>query len=190
MIYIATGSLGFLLVHIVDIVSIKKIPRIKPIIWVAGSIVFIYSLVMLSFQSNTLPLPIWSVVVGWVLFASALSIFIYSLFINLPFKRTYITAGVNDKLITTGMYSLVRHPGVLFFILVLLALILISRSYLLLIATPIFILLDVVLVMIQDKIFFVRMFNDYNNYKKITPMFLPNRQSINAFFSSIKQARI
>jgi len=188
MIYIAVGSLGFLIIHLFDIVAIKKIPRAKPIIWSAGSILLVYALVMLSLQSNTLPLPLWSVGVGWILFGTAFVIFIYALFINLPFRKTYIASGAGDKLVRNRLYTLVRHPGVLFFTLVLLSLILISHSYLLLIATPVFILLDIVLVVIQDKFFFVRMFDDYNSYKKITPMLLPNRQSITAFINSIKQA--
>lgn len=187
MIYIAIGSLGFLIVHVFDIVSIKRVPWAKPIIWTVGTILFLYALVMLSFQSNTLPLPAWSIWLGWFLLLISFILLIYSLFINLPFRKTYIATGVNDKLITTGLYALVRHPWVHWFILVLLSLILVSRSYLLLIATPIFILLDIALVVVQDKFFFVRMLTGYSSYQEKTPMLLPNRQSINAFMKSLKR---
>ena len=33
MLYIAIGSLGFLLIHLFDVVSLKRIPRVKPGIW-------------------------------------------------------------------------------------------------------------------------------------------------------------
>jgi len=71
----------------------------------------------------------------------------------------------------------------------MLSLILVSKSSLLLIAAPIFILLDIVLVIVQDKFFFGRMFDGYGSYRQETPMLVPNRQSINAFINSLKQSR-
>jgi protein-S-isoprenylcysteine O-methyltransferase Ste14 len=126
---------------------------------------------------------------GWGLLSISLFLLAYSLFINLPFRKTYIATGVGDKLITTGLYALVRHPGVYCFTLLMLSLVLISRSSLLLIASPIWILLDILLVAIQDKLFLSRMFDGYDNYKRETPMLLPNRRSVNAFISSLRQAR-
>jgi len=189
MIYIAIGSLGFLIIHIFDIVSLKRLPVAKPVIWTLGGGLLAYALAMLSFQTNRLFLPIWSTWLGWILLSLSFLLLIYSLFINLPFRKTYIATGVSDKLIKTGLYALVRHPGVMWFILAVLSLILVSRSYLLLIAAPIFILLDIILVVFQDKFFFGRMFKGYDNYRRETPMLLPNRRSINAFINSLKQAR-
>ena len=189
MIYIATGCLGFLLIHLFDIASLKRLPGAKPLIWILGSGLLVYALVMAGLQSHKLPLPIWSTWLGWALLTISLLLLIYSLFINLPFRKTYIATGVGDKLIRTGLYALVRHPGVHWFILVLLSLILVSRSSLLLIAAPIFILLDIVLVIFQDKFFFGRMFDGYDSYRQETPMLVPNQQSINTFLNSLKQAK-
>ena len=189
MIYIAIGTLGFLITHVFDFVSLERIRGVKPFIWILGSGLLAYSLVMVCFAPDKLPLPIWSTWLGWGLLLISLPLLIYSLFINLPFRKTYVTTGVGDKLITTGLYALVRHPGVPWFILFMLSLILVSRSSLLLIAAPIFILLDIVLVIVQDKFFFVRMFDGYDSYQRKTPMLVPNRQSISAFINSLKQAR-
>jgi len=49
-------------------------------------------------------------------------------------------------------------------------------------------LLDILLVAIQDRFFFGRMFEGYNTYRRQTPMLVPNRRSISAFISSLKQA--
>ncbi len=187
MIYIAIGSLSFLVIHVFDIVSIKRIPWAKPIIWALGVGLLVYALVMLSLQSNRLLLPAWSTLLGWVLLSISFILLIYSLFINLPFRRTYVATGVGDKLITTRLYALVRHPGVHWFILVMFSVILVSRSSLSLIAAPIFILLDIVLVIVQDKFFLGRMFVSYDSYREETPMLVPNRQSINVFLNSLKQ---
>ena len=188
MIYIVIGSLGFLIIHLLDIVSLKRVPGAKPLTWILGSGLLAYSLITICLAPDKLPLPIWSTWLGWALLSVSLFLLIYSLFITLPFRKTYITTGVGDKLITTGLYALVRHPWVHCFTLLLLSLILVSRSSLLLIASPIWILLDIVLVVVQDKFFFGRMFDDYDHYRKKTPMLVPNRGSINAFINCLKQA--
>ncbi|MFC1932525.1 hypothetical protein ACFLXU_02700 [Chloroflexota bacterium] len=187
MIYIVIGSIGFLIIHLFDIVSLKRVPKAKPFTWILGAGLLVYALVMVSFYPDKLLLPAWANWLGWGLLSVSFLLLIYSLFINLPFRKTYITNGVSDELITTGLYALVRHPGVHWFILVLLSLILVSRSSLFLIAAPIFILLDIALVTLQDRFFFVRMFYDYDSYRHTTPMLVPNRQSINAFVNSLKQ---
>jgi len=189
MIYAAIGCFGFLLIHLFDIVSLKRLPVAKPITWILGNGLLVYALVMACLNSPKLPLPAWSTWLGWALLITSLLPLIYSLFINLPFRKTYIATGVGDKLIRTGLYALVRHPGVHWFILLMLSLILVSTSSLLLITAPILILLDIVLVIVQDKFIFGRMFADYDNYRQETPMLVPNRQSINAFINSLKQAR-
>lgn len=190
MIYIAVGIFGFIVIHLFDLVSLKRIPSgAKPGVWTVGSGLLVYSLIMLCLKSNTLPLPIWSAWLGWGLLTLSLFLLIYSLFINLPFHKTYIATGVSDKLITTGLYALVRHPWIHCFTLFMLSLILVSKSSLLLIAAPIFILLNILLVVIQDKFFFGRMFAGYDRYRKETPMLLPNRKSISACISSLRKAR-
>ena len=190
MIYVVIGCLGFLVIHLFDIVSLKRLPVAKPFTWALGSSLLIYALVMACLQPHRLPLPIWSTWLGWALLIISILPLIYSLFINLPFRKTYIATGVSGRLIRTGLYALVRHPGVHWFILLMLSLVLVSKSSLLLIAAPIFILLDIVLVIVQDKFFFSRMFDDYASYRRETPMLVPNRQSINAFINSLKQIRI
>lgn len=190
MFYIALGSLGLLITYLFDIVSLKRIPGIKPVTWIVGNGLLIYSAIMVCLAPDKLALPIWSTWLGWALLLVSFFLLIYSLFINLPFRKTYVTTGVGDKLITTGLYALVRHPGVPWLILVMLSLILVSRSSLMLIASPIWILLDILLVAIQDKFFFGRMFEGYNTYRRETPMLVPNRRSISAFINSLKQAGV
>ena len=188
MLYIAMGCLGFLIIHLFDIVSLKRWTKgLKPITWILGSGLLLYALAMTCLQSGKLPSPIWSTWLGWALLIISLPLLIYSLFINLPFRKTYIATGVGDKLITTGLYALVRHPWIHWFILLLLSLILVSRSSLLLIASLIWILLNILLVIIQDKFFFGRMFSGYDQYRKETPMLLPNRKSISACVKTLNQ---
>ena len=189
MIYIAIGALGFLVIHLFDIVSLKRIPGAKPCTWILGSGLLAYSVIMICLAPDKLPLPLWSTWPGYGLLCISLFLLTHSLFIKLPFRKTYIATGVGDRLITTGLYALVRHPWVHCFTLLLLSLVLVSRSSLLLVASPIWILLYILLVVIQDKFLFGRMFAGYDTYRQETPMLLPNRRSISAFVNSVKQSR-
>lgn len=187
MIYVAVGCLGFFVIHLLDVVSLKRVPRVKPITWVAGVGLLVYALVMVSVQPDKLPLSPGYTWLGWFMLSISVLPLVYSLFLNLPFRETYVAAGVGKKLVTTGLYAVVRHPGVHWFILVMLSLVLISRASLLLIAAPVFILLDIILVIVQDRFFFGRMFDGYDRYRRETPMLVPNRQSLIAFFNFLKQ---
>jgi len=189
MTYIILGILGFLIIHFFDIVSLKRIPGAKPCTWILGSGLLVYSVIMLCLSSDKLPLPPWATWLGWVLLSISILLLLYSLFFNLPFRKTYVAAGVGDKLVKTGLYALVRHPGVHWFILLMLSLVLISGSKLLLIASPTWILLDIMLVVIQDKFFLGRMFEEYDSYRRETPMLLPNKKSISACVRTINQTR-
>ena len=182
MLHIILGITGLLIIHVFDVVSIKRLPIVKPLIWTSGSLLFIFAVVMLALETGTLPLPGWMAWPGWALFAVSSVLLVCSLFINLPFKKTYVDKGVGDELVRSGLYSLVRHPGVLSLTLVLLSLVLVTRSLMLLVATPAFLFMDVVLVVIQDKVFFVKMFSDYYEYQQETPMLLPRFQSLLALF--------
>jgi len=186
MIYIAIGSLGFILLHVFDIVSLKRVPRVKLVTWILGSGLLFCSVIMMSLSPDKLFLPVWSTWLGWGLLPLASFIIIYSLLINLPFRKTYVSSGVGDKLVTTGLYALVRYPWIHCFALILLSLVLVSKSRLLLIGAPILILLNILLAVIQDKFFFGRMFAGYDQYRKETPMLVPNRKSISACIKTIK----
>jgi len=188
MIYVALGITGFVIIHLFDLVSVRKVPIIKPLIWFLGCAIATFGLINICLTPEKLNLPWWSLWLGWVGLGISAGLLFYSLFINLPFRRTYITKGVGKKLVKTQFYALVRHPGVMWFILLMVSLILVSRSSLLLIAAPIFIVLDVGLVVMQDRVFFVRMFAGYRRYQMETPMLVPNKNSIRAFFSSLKNA--
>ena len=185
--YLALGSLGFLVIHLLDVVSIKRIPALKPIIMLAGNGLLVYSAVMLCLAPDKLALPGWSSWLGWALLPVGLFMLIYSLYIKLPFTKTYVASGVGQKLVTSGLYALVRHPWMYWLGLLLVALILVSGSRPMLIAAPIWLLLEIVLVAIQDRFLFGRMFAGYESYRRQTPMLIPNRRSISAFIKSLKQ---
>ena len=187
MAYIALGTLGFLIIHAFDFIAIKRIPLFKPVTWLVGSALLVYSIVFVSLGPDRVAIPAWSVWLGWLLLSASLLLLVYSLFVNLPFVKTYVTLGVGDRLVKTGLYALVRHPGVYGFTLIMLALFLITGSSLLLAAAPIWIALDILLVIVQDRFVFGRMFSGYEQYQRETPMLIPNGRSLPSFINGMRQ---
>ncbi len=144
---------------------------------------------MVCLRTERVLLPLWASWLGWVLLGASLFLLIYSLFIELPFRKTYVEGEGERGLVRTGTYALVRHPGVLWYALFLLSLVLVSKSKLLLLASPIWLFMDVLWVTIQEWFFFNKMFPGYDGYRRETPMIVPNRRSIAACIRTLRQGR-
>jgi len=182
--YILLGIAGFFVAYLFDLASLRKILYTKQAIEVIAVCLTGYSHLMVCSRGERLSLPISFSYVGWPLFGLASLAMIYSLFLEIPFKQTYIAESAGNKLVTTGTYALVRHPGVLWYALVLISLIFVSRRQLMLFAAPIWFLMDVLYVWLQDRFFFPRMFLDYPRYQHETPMLIPNRTSLSRCFTT------
>jgi len=176
--YIVLGVASFLVAYLFDLVSLRKTPYAKQAIEFIAICLVVYAHIMVCIRGDRPLLPVGFSYVGWPLFGLASLALIYSLFVEIPFRRTYVAEGVGDKLVTTGTYALVRHPGVLWYALLLISLILISRRQLMLFAAAIWFMMDVLYVWIQDRFFFPLMFADYGHYQRETPMLIPNRASL------------
>jgi protein-S-isoprenylcysteine O-methyltransferase Ste14 len=187
MTYALLGALGFFILYWFDLAAMKKIRYLKQLIWIASGSLFVYSLVMVCLKSERIWLPRYLYYIGWVSSPIFLLLLIYSLLLEIPFKSTYAYTGAGGKLVTTGTYALVRHPGVIWFTFFLLSLFFITRSKALLIALPIWVFMDVLYVVIQDKFFFVKMFGDeYKKYQMEVPMLIPNGASVRRCIKTLR----
>ena len=186
---ILIGVLGFLLVFLFDVLMLKKIPHIKFVLWLLGTALIITAITLACLSPVKLPLPGWTVIPGWFLFGIGALLVLYSLFINIPFRKTYVASDSKHALVRTGLYALCRHPGTYWVNLFLVSLILVSQSLLQLIAALIFITLNTLLVIIEDKFIFPGIFADYPDYQRKTPMLFPNTRSISDFTRSLPQIK-
>jgi protein-S-isoprenylcysteine O-methyltransferase Ste14 len=192
MLYVAAAALGHLIIQLSDVAAIKRLPVVKPVSWAVGSGLWLYSMLVCSLWPQRLPLPSWTTVAGWALLAPSALVLSSSLFISLPFRKTYITsgtAGTTNSLVTSGLYSLVRHPWIYGYAPLMLSILLVSKSTLMLIAAPLLTSLTIITAIIQDKYIFNRLFPGYEDYRRTTPMLFPNRDSVRLFISSLRQAR-
>ena len=84
-----------------------------------------------------------------------------------------------SRLVTEGTYALCRHPGVLWLAGLLAGVFLASGSLWMLAALPLWVGLDVLYVVLQEKLYFVRIFGaEYRDYQREVPMLVPTSRSI------------
>ena len=180
------GALGYLTALGVDVAALAGLGRGKQLAGLLSAGLMGYALMRAALAQSKLALPAILAWVGWPLLLVATALLVYSLFLEIPFRRTYVEAGASFALVRTGTYALTRHPGVLWLALLLVALLLVSRSRLLLWAGPIWLGLDVLAVSIQDRCSLPRQFSDYPEYRQETPMLLPTLTSVRRFWRTLR----
>lgn len=185
MAYIGLGALAFLTAGLFELASLRRIPYLKQVSGVVVILLFTYALVRAALHPEKLLVPGWLSAAGWLLAALFTFLLIYSLFLEIPFRKTYADEGASEELVKTGTYALVRHPGVLWLTGLLIALVLASRSRLLLLAVPVWVLMDVLYVWVQDRYIFRQQFVGYGQYQKETPMLVPTPASIGRCWRTI-----
>lgn len=162
-----------------DIAAVRGTPRVKPFLFAmsaAGHLFGWYRLMRYSSRWNP-PTPLRAVCL--VLFPLGACAMFYSILIKIPFRKAWIEEGHQDELITTGVYALTRHPGVLWYSLAVLAAAVATRSRRLLLAAPVLIAGDVAHVAFQEREVLNRVFGDaYHDYQQTTPFVVPTVQSI------------
>lgn len=182
MVYILIGCLSFVLLLLFDVMSMKnKIVEKYIFAFLGISLLICCSLMIILLPSNmvvndvirSICLPLT------ILFSGLL---VYSVFIEVG-GNTYQKIA-EPSLVTNGTYSLVRHPGVLWFFLAYTfgAILLANRT--LLLAAFVWGLVNLIYTLIQEYIVLRRIFSSYKEYSMKTPMFFPNFTSIKSFMTT------
>jgi protein-S-isoprenylcysteine O-methyltransferase Ste14 len=179
MLGIALGAASFFVVFWVDAVSLCKVRHVKPVLWTAASVLFAAGLVLACRDPLPFVVPVGLRAAGWTIGGVFFLLLVYSVFVEIPLTGTHARKGAPAAVVTRGTYALCRHPGVLWLAGFLGGMLLGTGSRPLLIAIPLWIGLDAVYVVLQEKLFFGRMFGaEYASYQRSVPMLFPTSQSI------------
>lgn len=189
MIAVLAGVASFLVAFTFDIFAIKSVRGVKPMVVFLVVALHAYAIYAACWGVSRFEVPGYVSLLGWATLPIWGLLLLYSLVLELPPGQTYARPGVGDRLVTTGTYALTRHPGVIWYILALGSLLLACHSRVLLVAVPIWAALDVLHVTVQDKFFFSRMFPEYKEYQKKTPMLIPTLGSISACIRTVRARR-
>jgi len=185
VIYILIGICGFLAAYAFDWASLRNLRLMKQLIGLLAICLSAYATIMVCVIPVKFHPPFFTLPLGVGLLVISLCLLVYSLFIEIPFHSTYAEKGVGNKLITTGTYALVRHPGVIWLALVYLSLALLFPSTTLFLAVTVWLIMDIIIVTLQDKLLFPKMFPAYPEYKRETPFLIPTKESMSACLRTI-----
>ncbi|MHA1913449.1 MAG: methyltransferase family protein [Promethearchaeota archaeon] len=83
-----------------------------------------------------------------------------------------------EKLVTTGIYSKVRHPQYLGAILAHIGISILLSSYYSLISSPLIVSIIYIISWKEEKELLVEFGKDYENYKKMVPMLFPRIRTV------------
>lgn len=179
MSYILSGVVAFIFLCFFDIYTLKNDGVKKKIFGIIGLGLFIFSAIKVTIISERIDFPVALRIVSGIFWGAAIFLLVYSLFLELPFAKTYGKKKHSNDLVDTGTYALCRHPGVLWFGLMFLFFFFTTGAKLILPAGIIWTSVDVLHVYLQEKLFFPKMFPEYKEYMKTTPMLIPTKESMN-----------
>jgi len=185
--YILIGLLGFAFIAGADWATYKKTPFLKPVLWFLIIPVFSYAIVMAWIDTTRFDLPHIVSTVAWAPLLFFFGLFIYSLYVEIPFKRTYIDSPQPTKVVTDGTYSLCRHPAALWFGVWVASAVLASRSVTLAVAAPVWIAAYTGCMFWEEKLCCLENIGDeYKRYQEVTPMLIPTLTSIGRFWKEVR----
>lgn len=188
MLYIGIGCLAFFFFLLFDLNKIYFVHKWISVSFAIGAAFLLLSTAALWPSNNELANISDPIQWFWgALSLMSLLLLGYSLFMGIPFTKTYIHSNQENTVVNTGMYALCRHPGVLWFFFFYLFLWLASGKSVLMWAALAWTAMDVLYVFIQDRWLFPKTFVDYEEYKREVPFLIPNAVSIK---KSIQRFRI
>ncbi|NIS81153.1 MAG: hypothetical protein GTO14_13325 [Anaerolineales bacterium] len=186
ILYIVSGCLAFMTLLLFDWALMRGFTRIKSSFLIIATLLLLIGVSgVVSTPSETTFSP-WITYTGWVGLIFFGLLLIFSLFIEIPLITTYLGHGTNRLLVTTGTYALSRHPGVLWFIGLMLSFILIHPSRITLQAALSWLTADILLVWSEDRYLFPRIFPSYIAYQSTTPFLWPTRASLRRCLATLK----
>lgn len=155
-------------------------------IFTAGCAMLVVSYIML-WRST----PVWAIpdavrVVGFVLASVFFLLMLYSLLIEIPFRRIYLDDQQGIQVIDTGTYALCRHPGVLWFGLFLIFTFVAGGRPQQLAAAALWSLMDAMYAVCQERFFYPRIFGEqFERYRSHVPMVVPTTRSFRRFLETL-----
>ncbi len=175
------GIFGFLFFLLFDFMMIHKKTKIMYLFLVLGLGLFLHSTFVLINSSWSMSIPLGLRIISLGLSLLFFILVIYSVFIEVGI---FALRKQSSKLVTSGTYALVRHPGVLWLFLAYLFLSLYFERPWLLIASFIWTIVNALYVFTQEHWILPKLFHDYEIYKQKTPMLIPNKGSLKRFLTS------
>jgi protein-S-isoprenylcysteine O-methyltransferase Ste14 len=171
--FYVSGAAGFGLTVLYDLQQLQNRLKVRRVTSLAGAVLVSAAtagLYLIAFP----PDPVWWVLLpGFSVIAFSALMMIRSTMQEIPHNE--IAAGNDRKLIDTGSYGITRHPGFMwYFILTSTTAALYRHPGVAKLAASL-LGMELIVVTLEDRLIFPRLFPDYPEYRRRVPMLFPFR---------------
>ncbi len=171
--------------YLYDVADVHNYAIIKRILGPVVAGLFTFSTIMLCINSPSFSMPLAVSLAAWLFSGLFALLFLYSAFIETaPVQQ--VQGNKKRVLVTSGTYALSRHPTAIWSILAISFLTIASRSIYLLLSLPLWIIMELLWIWLQDRFFLPAIFPGYQSYRNRTPMLIPTKKSLKQCLASFQ----
>lgn len=186
--YVFLGFIAFVLFFLYDINSVLwKNGRLHRCFMV-GCFVLTVATILAVVNSASIQTIDYRSIIFLLLTIGCFILFVYTLFFALPFDKTYKEITGPAQVYTGGVYSLCRHPGVIWMFFFYLFLGLFLNSSTIVTMSVVYTIFNVIYVLLQDVWTFPNTLLGYAEYKKMTPFLIPTPESIQKLCKLVRKS--
>ena len=166
------GATGYLLAGLYDVAILHNKSLLKKILYVGFFITALpYPLLFKTWETPFANASLWLFIPLFILFIGLL---IYSVLLEF-----LLSSEKPGNLYTKGTYSFSRHPGFLWYTAINVLIGVYFWDYRIALLCAGFTLCNLILIIVEDLVFFPKMFPHYSEYRKQTPFFLSLQKKSN-----------
>ncbi|HUX20242.1 MAG TPA: hypothetical protein VMW69_03315 [Spirochaetia bacterium] len=175
MLYLTVGATGFLSVILYDLAQIRGMRGAASILSSIGYLCILASIVFLMITVHPRTIALEFLIVKGFLTSVFLILLIYSVGFEIPIalRRGGVKGATERRVVATGFYGMVRHPGFVWFALLWASIIFLYQDAVVAAVGIALVVIDFVLIVLEDLVFFPRIFCDYEEYKHRVPFLVP-----------------
>jgi len=174
MIILIICATGFINIFLFDLAQVWNRNKLKYFFSIIGYLSIFSVIIFLLISIKIPPQPLFAIYFKSFFSFLFFSLLFYSLFIEIGIKAPYSKDNTGRKALDRGTYSIIRHPGLLWFTFMSLSLILIYKNFFFTTVMLSMVTMDFILVLIEDYYIFPKLFVNYQEYKKKVPLIIPN----------------
>ncbi|HAF86860.1 MAG TPA: hypothetical protein DCG32_10975 [Sphaerochaeta sp.] len=159
------GATGYLLAGLYDVAILHNKPLLRKFLYAGFFITALpYPVIFLTWDS---PLPGF---VAWIIFPLLIA-FALLLIFSVMIETSLFSEGTG-KLYQGGTYRISRHPGFIWYTIINVLVMIYYWNHCITMLLVGLTLCNLILIVVEDRIFFPKMFAEYEEYRKRTPFFL------------------
>lgn len=167
------AGIGFISLGIYDIAQIRGWRRIGTLASIIGYGTIVSSIIFYIIHAPSPPGPVVIGAVGLIIATAGLIGLVYTVIFEVKRKPQDGPTDEPRRVYRLGSYGVVRHPGFWWYLLMCVALGGVYRATNMVVFLSLTVGMNFVLILLEDRYLFPRIFTDYGQYRRQVPFLIP-----------------